>query len=120
MPVKKGIVWALAALSLAVAPLAAEAASLKLTWTDVAGEEKYLIRRKISPATTYTQINEVAANATQYIDDGNGFGQFTAGATYCYQVIAWSSVGQSAPAEACVTIPSAPATPSDLSAVFVP
>jgi len=40
----------------------------KLLWTDVAGEDGYRIRRKLTSETVYTNIVDVAANSTSYID----------------------------------------------------
>jgi len=43
--------------------------TVELVWTDVASEDGYRIRRKLSTETTYTNIGDVAADITNYTDE---------------------------------------------------
>lgn len=43
--------------------------SVKLTWSDVAGETAYRVRRKKQGETTYQNLTDVAADATTYTDN---------------------------------------------------
>src|SRR5262245_15401844 len=80
------------------------AAQLKFTWTDSSTNETgFKIERKTS-TTSYTQIAQVGANSTTYIDYS-----VTPGATYCYRVRAYNTAGNSAYSnEPCGTVPIVP------------
>lgn len=55
--------------------------SVLLTWSDVNGEAAYRIRRKLSSESTYTNITDVPANTTSYVDE-----TAITGKTYIYMV----------------------------------
>ena len=82
----------------------ADAAQLRLAWTDNSSNEKgFRIARKTGMGGTYADIAAVTGNATSYVD-----ATVTAGVTYCYRVRAYNDVGNSAPSnEACATAVSA-------------
>ena len=82
------------------------AAQLKFTWTDNSTNETgFKIERKTS-TISYTQIAQVGANSTTFIDYS-----VTSGATYCYRVRAYNDAGNSAYSnEACGTVPISPYT----------
>ena len=79
---------------------AADAAQLKLDWTDNSSNEKgFRISRKTGTGGTYAEIAARQSNATSYVDT-----TVTAGVTYCYEVRAYNDAGDSAPSnEACAT-----------------
>jgi len=52
-----------------------------LTWTDINGESAYRVRRKLSSESTYTNIADVPANTTSYVDVSTASGK-----TYIYMV----------------------------------
>jgi len=83
---------------------AADAAQLKLDWTDNSSNEKgFRISRKTGTGGTYAEIAARQSNATSYVDT-----TVTAGVTYCYQVRAYNDAGDSAPSnEGCATASSA-------------
>src|SRR5262249_32411608 len=74
------------------------AAQLILTWTDNStNEDGFKIERKTGTDGTYTQVATVGVNVTSYTDSS-----LTDGITYCYQVLAFNSTGDSLPSnEAC-------------------
>lgn len=76
----------------------AKAAQLQLTWTDNSNnEDGFNILRKTGTSGNYTTIASVGANVTNYTDS-----TVSAGTTYCYEVNAFNSEGQSAMSpEAC-------------------
>ena len=76
----------------------AQAAQLRLSWTDNSNnEDGFTILRKTAPSGSYSTIASVGANVTSYTDS-----TVSAGTTYCYQVAAFNSAGQSAKTpEAC-------------------
>src|SRR5262249_15954688 len=70
----------------------AGAGQLQLVWTDNANnEDGFQIERKTGTAGTYTQVATVGPNVTSYTNFG-----LVDGATYCYRVRAFNSVGNSA------------------------
>jgi hypothetical protein len=77
---------------------AAQAAQLQLTWTDNSNnEDGFNIFRKTGTSGNYTTIASVGVNITNYTDS-----TVSAGTTYCYQMTAFNSAGQSAKTpEAC-------------------
>ena len=79
-------------------PRAATAAQLTLTWTDNSNnEDGFKIERKLGQAGSYSQISIVGSNSTSYVDP-----TLADGTTYCYQVRAYNSAGDSAYSnEAC-------------------
>src|SRR5262245_53342157 len=80
------------------------AAQLILTWTDNStNEDGFKIERKTGSNGTYAQVATVGVNVTTYTDSS-----LTDGITYCYQVLAFNSTGDSLPSnEACAnTAPS--------------
>ena len=79
-------------------PVKAEAASLRLTWTDnSSNEDGFKIERMTDGS--YVDVGTVGANTTSYIDSG-----LLAGTIYCYRVHAFSSAGISYPSnQACAT-----------------
>jgi len=83
---------------------AADAAQLKLDWTDNSSNEKgFRISRKTGTGGTYAEIAARQSNATSYVDT-----TVTTGVTYCYQVRAYNDAGDSAPSnEGCATASSA-------------
>jgi len=81
----------LIALLLAVSYGEASAGQLTLTWNDnSSNEDGFKIERKEGQTGAYTQIALVGANVRTYADNG-----LTDGATYCYQVRAFNSAGDS-------------------------
>src|SRR2546428_5845093 len=91
-------------------PVESDAAQLSLSWTDMSSnEDGFKIERKTGTAGTYAQIATVGANVTSYPDPN-----LTGGTTYCYQVRAFNTAGDSPYSnEACGT------TPQDLALVVV-
>src|SRR5712692_9645595 len=85
----------------AVGPTLARAAQLTLTWTDTSvNEDGFKIERKAGTTGTFAQVATVGANVTSYIDPN-----LTGGATYCYQVRAYNTAGNSAYSNtACGTV----------------
>jgi hypothetical protein len=70
----------------------ADAGQLQLAWTDnAADEDGFQIERKTGTTGSYTQIATVGPNVTSYSDFS-----LADGATYCYRVRAFNSVGNSA------------------------
>jgi phosphatidylserine/phosphatidylglycerophosphate/cardiolipin synthase-like enzyme len=70
---------------------AVSSSRIDLSWSNVANEEGYKIERKLSSATTWTQIGTRPADATTYQDQSG----IAAGGTYDYRVRAYSSAGNS-------------------------
>ena len=67
----------------------AAAGQLQLAWTDNSNnEDGFKIERKTGTTGTYTQVATVGPNVTSYSDFG-----LADGATYCYRVRAFNSVG---------------------------
>jgi hypothetical protein len=67
------------------------AGELQLSWADNStNEDGFKIERKTGTTGTYAQIATVGANVTSYTDAA-----LVAGATYCYQVRAFNSAGNS-------------------------
>ena len=67
------------------------AGQLQLSWTDNAtNEDGFKIERKTGTTGTYAQITTIGANVTSYTDSS-----LVDGATYCYQVRAYNSAGNS-------------------------
>ncbi len=78
--------------SLAVTPLASTNASL--AWVDTAGNESgFRIERKTNAGGGFVSIGSVAANATNFVDQG----VFTNGNVYYYRVLATGAAGDSLP-----------------------
>jgi hypothetical protein len=70
----------------------AGAGQLQLAWIDNANnEDGFKIERKAGTTGTYTQVATVGPNVTSYTDFS-----LADGATYCYRVRAFNSVGNSA------------------------
>ena len=70
----------------------ADAGQLQLAWTDNANnEDGFKIERKLGTTGTFNQIATVGVNITSYTDTN-----LTDGATYCYRLAAFNSVGNSA------------------------
>ena len=64
---------------------------LTLTWVDNStNEDGFKIERKTGTSGTFAQIATVGAKVTSYIDS-----TLTAGTTYCYQVRAFNTAGNS-------------------------
>jgi len=76
----------------------APADQLSLSWTDMSGDENgFKIERKTGTGGTYAQIATVGANVTSYTDPN-----LAGGSTYCYQLRAFNTAGDSAYSnEAC-------------------
>jgi List-Bact-rpt repeat protein len=76
------------------------AGQLQLSWVDNStNEDGFKIERKTGTTGTYAQITAVGANVTSYTDSS-----LVDGTTYCYQVRAYNSAGDSPYApEACGT-----------------
>lgn len=55
--------------------------SVGISWSDVGGETGYRVRRKLDSEATYTNIGDLPANATNYVDN-----TIEAGKTYVYMV----------------------------------
>jgi FtsP/CotA-like multicopper oxidase with cupredoxin domain len=86
----------------------------RLTWTDNAGNESgYVVERSVDGGATFTNLANLAANTTSYVNTG-----LSLGATYVYRVAAKSAVGMSAYSNAAsVTVPTAaPAAPGNFAA----
>ena len=79
-------------------PVKAEAASLRLTWTDnSSNEDGFKIERMTDGS--YVDVGTVGANLASYTDSG-----LLAGAIYCYRVRAFNSTAISDPSnQACAT-----------------
>jgi len=88
-------------------PRAATAAQLTLTWTDNSNnEDGFKIERKLGPGGSFSQIATAGANSTSYVDSA-----LADGTTYCYQVRAYNSPGDSAYSnEACGATPAGGST----------
>jgi N-acetylneuraminic acid mutarotase len=72
--------------------LALSASQIRVRWTDNAGnEDGFRIYRKEGEAGTWELIDEVAADETEYMDDG-----LAAGTEYVYRVAAFNDIGESA------------------------
>lgn len=87
---------------------------VNLTWTDNSYTEfGFGIERKIGAAGTYTPIDSVGANVTNFSDTG-----LTSGTTYYYRVFAYNAGGSTycvSPVEVVVTTPQTPpAAPTTL------
>src|SRR2546422_888878 len=91
-------------------PLQSDAAQLSLSWTDMSSnEDGFSLERKTGTGGTYAEIAAVGANVISYTDPN-----LTGGTTYCYQVRAFNTAGDSPYSnEACGT------TPQDLALVVV-
>jgi len=91
---------------------------IDLTWNDNANnEDGFLIQRKIGAGGTFVDLDTVGANVESYPDTS-----CDASTTYCYQVRAYNSYGDSAWSnEDCATTsgPAPPAAPSNLVASAV-
>ena len=84
---------------------------IDLSWNNVAGEEGYKIERKLSTATTWTQIATRPADAATY-QDQNGL---AAGTTYNYRVRAYTTAGNSGYSNTItVTTPFPTLSPTDV------
>jgi hypothetical protein len=83
--------------------------TIDLDWTDNAtNEDGFLIQRKVGVGGTFANLDTVGANQTSYGDD-----TCDAETTYCYQVRAYNTAGDSAWSnEACDTTPAAPSPPA--------
>ena len=88
----------LLALVVALAPGAAIAAQLQLSWVDNSdGQAGFRIERKASAEPAYSELALEAPGVTSYTDP-----TVVAGATYCYRVQAYNELGVSAYSnEAC-------------------
>ena len=80
------------------------AAQLTLSWNDNSSNEGgFRIERRIGTSGNYQQLANVASNTTTYTDLN-----LAASTTYCYRVLAFNSVGNSAYSnEDCDTTPGA-------------
>ncbi len=78
------------------------AGQLGLSWTDMSsGEDGFKVERKTGTGGTYAQIATVGTNVTSYTDPS-----LVGGTTYCYQVRAFNTAGDSPYSnEACGTLP---------------
>jgi len=89
-----------------------------LTWNDNANNENgFLIQRKVGAGGTFVDLDTVGANVESYPDTS-----CDPSTTYCYQVRAYNSYGDSAWSnEDCATTsgPAPPAAPSNLDATAV-
>jgi 3-keto-disaccharide hydrolase len=98
-------VFVLWASFLSLAPGAAHAAILRLTWQDTASNESGFKIERLN-GSSYVQIATVAADTRSYSDIN-----LTEGANYCYRVRAFNAIGTSAPTNAaCATAPKAAST----------
>jgi Divergent InlB B-repeat domain len=94
---------------------AAVAATITLSWTDNSNNESgFSIQRKTGTSGTFAQIDTVGTNVRSYVDSG-----LAAATTYCYQVRAFNSAGNSAfTPEGCKTTPGG-TPPASASTVFL-
>jgi len=106
----------LVSLLLAVSYGGASAGLLTLTWNDTSNnEDGFKIERKEGLTGTFTQIAVAGANISSYSDSG-----LTDSTTYCYQVRAFNSAGDSAYTnEDCNTTSLPDIIPPNISAVSV-
>jgi titin len=76
--------------------------TVELAWTDNAGDEtEYRVERKLESDVSFTQIDTLAPDATDYSDD-----TVRKGMQYVYRVMACNAQGCSDPSnEATVTVP---------------
>src|SRR5437667_307383 len=83
-------------------PMQSDAAQLSLSWTDTSSnEDGFSVERKTGTGGTYAEIAAVGANVTSYTDPN-----LTGGTTYCYQVRAFNTAGDSPYSnDACGTTP---------------
>ncbi len=81
--------------------------SVGLSWTDVANETGFIVKRSTDGGTTFSQIGTTAAGVTTYTDS-----PLTIGTPYEYQVIAVDSYVQSVPSNVVSTgtVTAAPTT----------
>ena len=95
-------------------PAESIAAQLTITWTDNSNnEDGFKIERKRGQRGTFTEIVAVGPNITFYIDSG-----LADGVTYCYQVRAYNTSGDSAYSnEDCGTTALSDTTPPVISGV---
>ena len=84
-----------------------EAANITLSWVDNSNNENgFEIQRKIGTSGTFMQQAIVGVGITSYVDTG-----LAAATTFCYQVRAFNSAGNSAfTPQACKTTPSGATT----------
>ncbi|NDD63326.1 MAG: hypothetical protein EBZ36_05020, partial [Acidobacteria bacterium] len=89
---------------------------INLAWIDnSSSEDGFRIMRKASLSGSFTELARVAADVRSYQDRG-----LTSNTRYYYQVIAYNSVGDSAPTnEASATTLVAPTAPTNLTATVV-
>lgn len=82
-----------------LAATARNASQIQLTWTDVSGEQGYLIYRETEDGSFFDQIARVPANEVRYIDSG-----LEPSRTYRYQIEAESEVfGRTSPPASATT-----------------
>ena len=80
---------------------AASSNQVNLSWTDDSSDEQGFRIERSQAGGAFVQIASLGAGATSYSDTS-----VSPGTTYTYRVIAWNSIGSSAPAETTVTTPS--------------
>ncbi|MDO8479285.1 MAG: fibronectin type III domain-containing protein [Candidatus Rokubacteria bacterium] len=86
------LLFALVSLSLVVGPAVATAQQLNLSWVDNSGGQAgFIIQRATGTGGPYTQIGQLPVGVVSYADTA-----VSLGTTYCYQVAAVNSDGESA------------------------
>lgn len=110
------ILWAIL-LAAGTALAQTQAANFTLTWVDQSNnEDGFKVERRLGQTGTFAQVAQVGANVVKFVDP---IGADTGGITYCYQVRAFNTAGDSAYSNiACGTTPAVvvvPLAPSGLS-----
>ncbi len=85
-----------------------------LSWNDTTGESGYQIERKTGTAGAWSQVGEVAAGVTAFLDTN-----LIAATQYFYRLRAFNAAGQSLgtdPVSVTTALPPLPAAPSNLAA----
>jgi hypothetical protein len=76
---------------------------ISLTWADPANDfSGFIVQRRAGTTGSYSQLASIQGSTFSYVDSG-----LALGSTYCYQVLAYNSAGNSLPSnETCSTVPS--------------
>jgi hypothetical protein len=90
------------------AAVAADSASVTVTWADNASNETAYALDRSPDGATFSRLMNLGSNTVRYVDSA-----VTAGQQYCYRVSASNSAGTSAFSNvACATVPAPPPPPA--------